>query len=75
MRDIMTPEEVLALGASTDIPVACKAMGISPSSGYALVKKGQFPIRVIKVGSRYVVPTVGLLDLLGIQRDAGSTAA
>lgn len=71
----MTPDELLALGASTDIPTSCKAMGISTSNGYAQAKKGEFPIRVVKVGSRYVVPTAGLLDLLGIERPAVSGAA
>ena len=68
----MSPDELLALGASTDIPTSCRALGISPSSGYAQAKKGEFPIRV---GSRYVVPTAGLLDLLGIERPVTSGAA
>ncbi len=75
MKDIMTPQDVLALGVSTDIPIACKIMGISPSSGYALAKKGEFPVRVVKVGSRYVVPTVGLLELLGIARPSAVNGA
>ncbi|MCC8929745.1 DNA-binding protein [Rhodococcus sp. I2R] len=71
----MSPDELLALGASTDIPTSCRALGISPSSGYAQAKKGEFPVRVIRVGSRYVVPTAGLLDLLGIERPVTSGAA
>lgn len=71
----MTTDELLALGASTDIQTACRALGISKSSGYALARSGDFPCRVIVIGARYVVPTIGLLDLLGIKRPAASTAA
>jgi hypothetical protein len=71
----MTPDELLALGTSTDIPTSCKALGISTSNGYAQAKKGEFPVRVIRVGSRYVVPTAGLLELLGVQRSPASGAA
>lgn len=62
----MTPEEIDALGVSTDLQTACRAIGISKSSGYAAAKAGRFPCRVIRVGSRYIVPTAGLRELLGI---------
>ena len=62
----MTPEEIDALGVSTDLQTACRAIGISKSSGYAAAKSGKFPCRVIRVGSRYIVPTSGLRELLGI---------
>lgn len=68
----MTPEEIDALGVTTDVPTACRAIGISKSKGYQAVKDGTFPVRVIKVGSRYLVPTAGLRELLGM---AEGTAA
>ena len=36
----MTPEEIDALGVSTDLQTACRAIGISKSSGYAAAKAG-----------------------------------
>ncbi|MBB0969752.1 DNA-binding protein [Dietzia aerolata] len=62
----MTPEEIDALGVSTDLQTACRAIGISKSSGYAAAKAGTFPCRVVRIGSRYVVPTAGLRELLGM---------
>ncbi|OZE81921.1 hypothetical protein CH304_12785 [Rhodococcus sp. 15-649-1-2] len=68
----MTPEEFDALPISIGIPVACDVLDISTSSGYALAKAGKFPCRVIRVGSRYVVPTAGLRELLGMGETAGA---
>ena len=64
----MNTDELLELGVSTDIQTACKALGISKSGGYTLARKGDFPCRVIMVGQRFVVPTAGLLEVLGIKR-------
>ena len=62
----MTPDELDALGVSTDLKTAARALGLSASGAYALAKKGQFPCRVIRAGSRYIVPTVGLRAALGL---------
>lgn len=68
----MTPAEIEALGVSTDLQTAARAIGISKSSAYAAAKSGTFPCRVIRVGSRYVVPTAGLRELLGITDEAAA---
>lgn len=68
----MTPEEILALGVSTDLRTANRAIGISDSSGYAAAKAGEYPCRVIRVGGRYIVPTSGLKELLGIAEGAAA---
>lgn len=62
----MTPEEIDALGVTTDLQTAARALGISKSSAYSAARNGTFPCRVIRVGSRYVVPTAGLRALLGV---------
>jgi hypothetical protein len=62
----MTPEELQALGVSTDLRTAAKALGISNSGAYKAAQAGTFPIRVIRVGARYVVPTAGLKEALGV---------
>jgi len=62
----MTPEEIDALGVTTDLQTAARALGISKSSAYSAARSGTFPCRVIRVGSRYVVPTAGLRALLGV---------
>lgn len=52
-------------GAPTlDVPAACKLLGISRSHGYAAVRRGEFPAKVLKVGGSYRVITASLLVIL-----------
>lgn len=55
---------------------AANLLGISRSTAYQAVRNEAFPAPVLKVGSRIVVPTKPLLDLLGIDDlpDLGVTA-
>ncbi|MDN4521421.1 DNA-binding protein [Mycolicibacterium austroafricanum] len=62
----MTPEEINALGVSTDLQVAARALSISKSAAYASARNGTFPCRVVKVGARYIVPTADLKAVLGL---------
>ncbi|WP_328856356.1 helix-turn-helix domain-containing protein [Williamsia herbipolensis] len=62
----MTPDEIAALGVSTDLTTAAQALGIGKSTAYAAARSGTFPVRVLRVGSRYVVPTADLRAALGI---------
>lgn len=48
------------------LPDACTVLGIGESSGYAAVKKDEFPVPVIKIGGRYTVPTAPLRQILGL---------
>lgn len=63
---MMSPEELDALGVSTDLVTAAKALNISKSTAYAAARSGTFPCRVIRVGARYVVPTADLKAVLGL---------
>lgn len=49
------------------LPEAAELLGIGKSTAYAAVRKGNFPVRVIQIGSRYVVPTKPLLELLDLE--------
>ena len=48
------------------LPEAAKLLGIAKSTTHAAVRKGKFPVRVIQIGNRYVVPTAPLLELFGL---------
>lgn len=48
-------------------PDAAQAVGVSKSHAYALAKRGEFPVRVLRLGQTYRVVTVELLKLLGIE--------
>ncbi len=68
-----TRDVVLALhdaGPTCPLSLANQALGISRAHGYALAKRGQYPVRLLKLGSSYRVVTSELLALLGIARAA-----
>jgi len=48
------------------LPFANTALGISRAHGYALAKRGQYPVKVLRLGSSYRVVTADLLNVLGI---------
>ena len=60
-----TPEAVRGLGLTTDVATAGAILGIGRSKAYELAKTGEFPVTILRVGRRYLVPTNALLALLG----------
>jgi predicted DNA-binding transcriptional regulator AlpA len=66
MNDGMTLAELLAMPVMVDITTASRALGLGRSTGYELARRGEFPCRVLHVGSSYRVPTAELLHTLGI---------
>ncbi|MEU7179910.1 MULTISPECIES: integrase [Streptomyces] len=63
----MTYEELLALPAAVDLDTANKALTIGRSTGYALAKRDEYPVTVLKLGNAYRVVTAELHRLLGVQ--------
>src|SRR5271165_4560437 len=62
----MTLAELLALPLMVDVSTAARALDLSRSTAYELARRGEFPCRVLHVGSCYRVPTAELLRVLGI---------
>lgn len=62
----MTIEEVRALPAVIPLLTAARALGLSRNTAYRLVKRGEFPCRVIQAGDVYRVPTIEILTVLGL---------
>lgn len=63
----LTVAEVLALPAVVDIVVAGRAFGLGRTTAYTLARRGEFPCRVVRVGSAYRVPTADLRRELGLE--------
>lgn len=59
-----TLDEVRAWPATVDVADAGKALGVSRAHVYNSIRKGDFPVRVIKVGKRYRAITADLIALL-----------
>lgn len=58
----MTPQKKFTV----TLREAAEAIGIGHSTAYNAVRNNEFPVRVIKIGGRYVVPVAPLLELLGL---------
>ena len=62
-------EAVRQIMEQPTVPVgtSCVALGISDWSGYAAIKRGDFPVPTISIGHRIIVPTAPLRRLLCIE--------
>jgi predicted DNA-binding transcriptional regulator AlpA len=60
-----TPDTVRALGLTTDLPTAAQIIGIGRSLAYDLAKVDKFPVRILRIGGRVVIPVADLLQYLG----------
>ena len=61
---VWTIESVQRLGITTDIETAASILGIGRTKAYELAKAGEFPVKIVRVGRRYVVPIPAILRLL-----------
>jgi hypothetical protein len=64
-----TIAELAAAGATVDVVRAGRALGIGRSLTYELLRRGEFPVRVLRLGSRVRVPTADLIALLSPTHD------
>jgi hypothetical protein len=62
----LTLAEIAELPAVTDLVTAGRALGFGRSKAYELARSGQFPCPLIRAGQTWLVPTAGLLALLGL---------
>ena len=62
---MMTRAELLALPVSVDLLNAARALGMGRTLAYDLAKRGEFPVRVLRLGNSYRVPRADLLRYLG----------
>ncbi|MDG4833040.1 helix-turn-helix domain-containing protein [Solwaraspora sp. WMMD1047] len=60
-----TEQAVRGLGLTTDVVTAASILGIGRTKAYQLVQAGEFPVKVLRVGRRYLVPVPAILESLG----------
>ena len=63
-----TLEAIRALGVRTDLPTLGKIFGISRARAYQMAHTGEWEqagIRIVPLGSRYVVAVQSVLEVLG----------
>lgn len=66
MRTTLSQQELAALPPVIDIPTASRLLGVGKSAAYELVRTGQWPTPVLRLGRLIKVPTAPLLTLLGV---------
>jgi hypothetical protein len=63
-----TEEAIRALGVRTDVPTAGEIIaGWHRDDAYDAVKRGEFPVPVVRCGRRLIVPVAPILALLRIR--------
>jgi hypothetical protein len=63
----LTHDELLALPVTVDVVTAGRAFGMSRDGTYDLLRRGEFPVRTVKVGRSHRVPRAELFRVLGIE--------
>jgi hypothetical protein len=69
-----TADRIRALGTVTTVPVAASIFGLSRSVAYDLVRTEQFPVPILRFGSRYRIPVAAILTALHMPVDPPSPA-
>jgi hypothetical protein len=64
---VWTIDAVRGLRATVDVETAGAILGIGRSKAYELAKNDEFPVRILRIGRRYLVPTSLILAVLGIE--------
>ncbi len=65
----MNHDELAALPPIVDVPTAARVLGIGRSLAYDLVRRDEWPTKVLRIGRLIKIPSAPLLALLG-ERDA-----
>lgn len=71
----MTPAELLSLPVSFPLETANRALHLGRTTGYDLAKRGEYPVRVLRLGNAYRVTRADLLRYLGVEDRALSEGA
>ncbi|KPI15711.1 hypothetical protein OK074_2156 [Actinobacteria bacterium OK074] len=67
----MTRDELLSLPVTVDVETAGRAFGVGRTVAYRMVRDGEFPVPVLRVGNKYRVSSAELRRVLGVPSDAG----
>jgi hypothetical protein len=70
-----TADRIRALGMTTDIATAASIFGLSRAAAYDLAKREQFPVAVLRFGTRYRIPVPAILHALHLPAGDDPAAA
>jgi len=64
----MTVEQMRNLPPVVDVLTAAAVLGIGRTAAYELIRIGQWPTPILRLGKLIRVPSAPLLDLVGVSR-------
>ena len=64
----MTVEQMRNLPPVVDVLTAAAILGIGRTAAYELIRIGQWPTPILRLGKLIRVPSAHLLDLVGVSR-------
>lgn len=64
----LTQEQVRALPPVVDVPTAAAVLGVGRTAAYELIRSGEWPTPVLRLGKLIRIPTAPLLELVGVSR-------
>ncbi|MEV6546393.1 hypothetical protein [Streptomyces sp. NPDC051665] len=67
--------ELLALPVAFDLDTSNRALQLGRTKGFGLAKRGEYPIRLMRVGRTYRVTRADLLRALGIDPNDDGTGS
>jgi len=64
----LTIEQIRHLPPVVDVATAAAVLGIGRTAAYELIRIGQWPTPILRLGKLIRVPSAPLLDLVGVSR-------
>ena len=71
----MNLRELDALPTTVSVEQAAAALGIGRALAYDLIRQGRFPVPILRLGRRLIVPTVPLVRTLGLEPALAANAS
>lgn len=71
----LTAEQIRALPATVDVPTAGRCYGIGRTTAYELARSGEFPVKVLRLGTKLRVVTAAIMADLDISSGSASEVA
>jgi excisionase family DNA binding protein len=59
---------------AVDVHTTAARLGVHPQTVYELIRRGAFPVPVIRIGRRVLIQKAALDEMLGGAGDSGDTA-
>ena len=69
----LTEAELLALPPTVDLTTAGRAFRMGRTKAYELARQDKFPVRVLSVGPKFVVPKRAILEALGFDPNSAQS--